>query len=257
MAIDPRSRSGRPSTRRAPTRAFVAGLDARPAWTRYALDAPVMMIRGDDGACTSRSTSACRSVRGSPTATSSAGPRSTTSSYHLTTLFPPVRPRGWLELRMIDALPDRWWPVAVAVATRCSTTPKPRTRAATRRCRRPAVAGSPRRGTGSHDPALARRRRTRASPPCSKRSPRLGADADTIAATAEFCDRYVARGRSPADDAARRVERPPGGDETCAVTAGPSQGPRSSPRSTTSRRRTLGLLDPDPRPPTSCGRCRS
>ena len=26
--------------------------------------------------------------------------------YHLTTLFPPVRPRGWLELRMIDALPD-------------------------------------------------------------------------------------------------------------------------------------------------------
>ena len=35
---------------------------------------------------------------------------------HLTTLFPPVRPRGWLELRMIDALPDEWWPVAVAVA---------------------------------------------------------------------------------------------------------------------------------------------
>ncbi len=37
--------------------------------------------------------------------------------YHLTTLFPPVRPRGWLELRMIDALPDECWPVAVAVAT--------------------------------------------------------------------------------------------------------------------------------------------
>src|SRR5207245_10810422 len=36
--------------------------------------------------------------------------------YHVTTLFPPVRPRGWLELRMIDALPDPWWRVALAVA---------------------------------------------------------------------------------------------------------------------------------------------
>jgi glutamate--cysteine ligase len=37
-------------------------------------------------------------------------------AYHLTTLFPPVRPKGWLELRMIDALPDPWWRVPVAVA---------------------------------------------------------------------------------------------------------------------------------------------
>jgi glutamate--cysteine ligase len=37
-------------------------------------------------------------------------------AYHLTTLFPPVRPRGWLELRMIDALPDPWWRVPVAAA---------------------------------------------------------------------------------------------------------------------------------------------
>lgn len=36
-------------------------------------------------------------------------------SYHLTTLFPPVRPRGWLELRMIDALPQPDRDVAVAV----------------------------------------------------------------------------------------------------------------------------------------------
>ena len=51
--------------------------------------------------------------------------------YHLTTLFPPVRPRGWLELRMIDAR-------AVAVVARGrgghrrarSTTTTPPTRAA-------------------------------------------------------------------------------------------------------------------------------
>jgi glutamate--cysteine ligase len=35
--------------------------------------------------------------------------------YHLTTLFPPVRPRGFLEVRYLDALPDPWWRVAVAV----------------------------------------------------------------------------------------------------------------------------------------------
>jgi glutamate--cysteine ligase len=35
---------------------------------------------------------------------------------HLTTLFPDVRPKGWMELRSIDCLPRRWWPVPVAVA---------------------------------------------------------------------------------------------------------------------------------------------
>jgi glutamate--cysteine ligase len=36
---------------------------------------------------------------------------------HLTTLFPEVRPRGYLELRSVDALPLRWYgaPLALAV----------------------------------------------------------------------------------------------------------------------------------------------
>ncbi|WP_253193972.1 glutamate-cysteine ligase family protein [Gordonia sp. i37] len=36
--------------------------------------------------------------------------------YHLTTLFPPIRPRGWLELRMLDALTPDVRQVAVHVA---------------------------------------------------------------------------------------------------------------------------------------------
>ena len=36
-------------------------------------------------------------------------------AYHLTTLFPPVRPRGYVEIRCIDALPDRWWPAVAAL----------------------------------------------------------------------------------------------------------------------------------------------
>ena len=37
-------------------------------------------------------------------------------TYHLSTLFPPVRPRGHLELRMIDAQPGDGWIVPAAVA---------------------------------------------------------------------------------------------------------------------------------------------
>ncbi len=35
--------------------------------------------------------------------------------HHLTTLFPPVRPRGYLEVRYLDALPERWMAVPVSL----------------------------------------------------------------------------------------------------------------------------------------------
>ena len=38
-------------------------------------------------------------------------------AYHLTMLFPPVRPRGWFEIRYLDALPSPWWEVATRVVT--------------------------------------------------------------------------------------------------------------------------------------------
>jgi glutamate--cysteine ligase len=37
------------------------------------------------------------------------------AAHHLSTLFPPVRPRRHLEVRYLDALPSRWLPVAVAL----------------------------------------------------------------------------------------------------------------------------------------------
>ncbi|MGH3530969.1 MAG: glutamate-cysteine ligase family protein, partial [Mycobacterium sp.] len=33
--------------------------------------------------------------------------------YHLTTLFPPVRPRQWLEIRYLDSVPNAIWPAVV------------------------------------------------------------------------------------------------------------------------------------------------
>jgi glutamate--cysteine ligase len=45
------------------------------------------------------------------------GRRATASDldYHLTTLFPPTRPRGFLELRCLDAVPTAWWPGLVGI----------------------------------------------------------------------------------------------------------------------------------------------
>lgn len=46
-------------------------------------------------------------------------------AYHLTTLFPPIRPKGWLEFRMIDSIPARYRAaaalfIAVATTTSCA-----------------------------------------------------------------------------------------------------------------------------------------
>jgi glutamate--cysteine ligase len=121
--------------------------------------------------------------------------------YHLTTLFPPVRPRGWLELRMIDALPDPWWRVAVAVSSALLAEPDLGDRVAR--------AAAPVRGRwrdaarhGLSDPDL-----RRAACDCFGAAREvLGqrTNGQTLAATDAFIDQYVARGRCPADDLLER-----------------------------------------------------
>jgi glutamate--cysteine ligase len=49
--------------------------------------------------------------------------------HHLTTLFPPVRPRGYLEVRYLDALPGRWLAVPVCVLATLAGEPGARRRA--------------------------------------------------------------------------------------------------------------------------------
>ncbi len=85
--------------------------DPRVAWADYALGAPVMLVR-DEGtghleAVTERVPfTAWLQGRAGP----SRRPTQGDLDLHLTTLFPPIRPRGYLEIRCLDALPDRWWP---------------------------------------------------------------------------------------------------------------------------------------------------
>ncbi|MEX1008501.1 MAG: ergothioneine biosynthesis glutamate--cysteine ligase EgtA [Acidimicrobiia bacterium] len=184
--------------------AYVPGLDARSSWTRYTLDAPVMMIRSDSATSTPldvRMTFAEWIAKGHELG----WPTLEDFDYHLTTLFPPIRPRGWLEFRMIDALPDEWWPVAVAVAATLlddaqAADAATRAIAPTRGCWIAAAQD------GLADTAL-----RAAADACFtavlEALPRLGTDAETVAAAASFHDRFVARGRCPADDLLRDWNR--------------------------------------------------
>ena len=100
-------------------------------WARYALAAPVMLVHDDGG---NESSAHDTGTGGSATAEArpicervslgswldgsyDLGPRPTVADvdYHLTTLFPPVRLRGFLEIRYLDAAPEPWWPALAAV----------------------------------------------------------------------------------------------------------------------------------------------
>jgi ergothioneine biosynthesis glutamate--cysteine ligase EgtA len=90
-------------------------------WATYALAAPVMLVRDprtNDATAVTERVSFEDWVEGR----AALGRRPTVADldYHLSTLFPPVRPRGFLELRCLDAVPDRWWPgLAGLAATLC------------------------------------------------------------------------------------------------------------------------------------------
>ena len=91
------------------------GPDPAEAWARYALAARVMVVRTPDGAWLADPGFTFEEwVRGDTPLTR---PTEDDLAYHLTTLFPPVRPRSWFELRYLDALPDGIWQVAAGVTT--------------------------------------------------------------------------------------------------------------------------------------------
>jgi glutamate--cysteine ligase len=175
----------------------VGGREPCAAWGRYALAARVMFIRGHRNAyqpvlepLTFAQWIADGHELGYPTADDLA--------YHLTTLFPPVRPRGWLELRMLDSLPGRWWPVAAAVVTALLDDAE----AAATAARATAHTGDlwiQAARDGLHDPRLDAAARS-CFAAAQGALDRMGVDRVTQTLTADYVDRYVARGRCPADD---------------------------------------------------------
>jgi glutamate--cysteine ligase len=91
----------------------VAGREPTAAWASYALAAPVMLVR--DGASVAPVTERVPFQSWlSGRAPIERRPTLADLDYHLTTLFPPIRPRGYVEIRCLDALPARWWPALAA-----------------------------------------------------------------------------------------------------------------------------------------------
>jgi glutamate--cysteine ligase len=86
-----------------------SGDDPGTDWARYALKAPVMLVHNPDAEAVTQWVPFADWVDGRVLL---GGRRPTVADleYHLTTLFPPVRPRQWLEIRYLDSVPDALWP---------------------------------------------------------------------------------------------------------------------------------------------------
>jgi len=170
--------------------------DPTAAWAQYALEAPVMLVR--DGARVAPVTERVPFadwLRGA--APFARRPTLADLDYHLTTLFPPVRPRGYLELRCLDATPSAWWPALAAVAATLLDDPVAADVAA-EACEPVARRWTAAARDGLRDPRL-RRAAERCLAVAADRGPaELAADVDALA-------ELVAAGRSPGDLLAERI----------------------------------------------------
>lgn len=167
------------------------------AWARYALDARVMLIRDGEGGFTPI-LDPFPFERWIDEGHELGYPTEDDLAYHLTTLFPFVRPRGWLEMRMFDALPDPWWRAPIAVTSALLFDDE--AGEAARLAAGPAEGmwGAAARHGLSH-PVLAEAAR-RLFTIALESLPRVGTDPYTASTVADFFHFYVDRGRSPADD---------------------------------------------------------
>jgi glutamate--cysteine ligase len=91
-----------------------AGADPAEAWVRFAMAAPLLCVRRD-GDCWDPPPGV--TLRDWVAGALPDPPTADDVDYHLSTLFPPVRPRGYLEVRYLDTQPGPDWIAPVAVLT--------------------------------------------------------------------------------------------------------------------------------------------
>ncbi|OMC46825.1 ergothioneine biosynthesis glutamate--cysteine ligase EgtA [Mycobacterium sp. IS-2888] len=89
-----------------------SGDDPGIDWARYALKAPVMLVHTPEAVPVTSWVPFADWVDGR-VLLGDRRPTIADLEYHLTTLFPPVRPRRWLEIRYLDSVPDAFWPAVV------------------------------------------------------------------------------------------------------------------------------------------------
>jgi glutamate--cysteine ligase len=173
--------------------------DPRADWARYAMSADLLCLRQADG----QPWTAPTGITLRDWLRDQQPPTPDDLRYHLSTLFPPVRARGHLELRMIDAQPGEGWivpvalvaalaedPIAAAAAMAAAEpvwqcpAPSPWLRAARHGLADAVLATA---ATQCFDAAAASLARCHAPPHIQD-------------AVMGFAERYVRRGRCPADD---------------------------------------------------------
>ena len=99
------------------TAAALSSGDPVSDWVAYALAAKAIAWRDAEGEVrpTEGIFTMAEWIDGAPSA-----PRQPTAAdleLHVSTLFPPVRLKGWIEIRVIDMVPDEWWAVPIALAS--------------------------------------------------------------------------------------------------------------------------------------------
>jgi glutamate--cysteine ligase len=168
-------------------------------WTDYVLEARLMLLHQDDDSC---EPVAVPVTFGEWIDEGIAGrwPTLADLRYHCTTLFPPVRPRGWLEVRWLDCLPAGVAEVATAAVT-ALLVDEAAGEEALEACegvdRRAAWATTATLGT--QDPALAGAGGWLLTV-AARALDRTDAPATWAEAVADAAERWPAKGRSPADD---------------------------------------------------------
>jgi glutamate--cysteine ligase len=169
-------------------------------WATYALMAPVMLCRDP---MTGEVEPVADRVGFEDWVTGAVdlGRRPTTDDldYHLSTLFPPVRLRGFLEVRCIDAVPQQWWPGLAGIAATLMDDPVAADRVA-EICAPLTDAWTVAARDGLHHPSLHRAARECVAV-ALERAPLLLKPQMT--AYAELVD----SGRTPGDEIAERCER--------------------------------------------------
>lgn len=173
------------------------GPDPATAWAKSALTAPVMMLSRGDTWQAAPGLTFGDWVEGRAELPP---PTEDDLARHLTTLFPPVRPRGWFEVRYVDAqTPDRWAvPVAVLAGILGDDQASALAATATRPVSAPSCWETAAR-TGLDDPGLARAA-TEVFHAALDALRRRHTDPALIDLVQQHLDHYVLRGRCPADD---------------------------------------------------------
>jgi glutamate--cysteine ligase len=182
-------------TRPSPVRWDAVAWDPAADWARRALDTPLLCQRRPWGSwdVPSGITFAdwlCGALPGRPSTAD--------LDYHLTTLFPPVRPHGYLEVRYLDTQPVGQWLVPVAVLAALLADPEV-TAAARVACAPAAGRWLQAAERGLRDETLAAAATKVFELACAA-LPALDAPPGVQLLVEEITEHRVGRGRCPADD---------------------------------------------------------